>query len=226
MNATYKHNKLVIDNPEEFYSDLIDSFNGSIHIVKMDDKGNTMPVWMNNQYSKIMGYSFEERQKLGFNYKNDELYHPDDIEIIRNGVKKLFANRGEGHSGMFRVKGSDGKWKWVLSSSTSITIDSDPGYLLCFMVDVNETMRDYYELTEKYIRDIKSLKNEIVLNNLTPTEKIIITELASGKTTQQIAELRNRSYETVNNQKRTIFRKLKIHKISELVNFAVENGLN
>ena len=211
MNAYLKDNKLVIEDRQKFYEEIIDSINGSIHLVKTDDNGSTLPVWMTKQYSRIMGYSFGDRQKIGLNYSNDELYHPDDIDIIRNGVKKLIKNRTEGHVGMFRIKSKEGKWKWVLLSTTAFTLNRDPNYLLNMMVDVTEDMTKYQDLTEQYTKEIKQLKNEIVINKLTKTEKEIIKELVLGLTTRQIAEQRSRSYETINNHKRNIFNKLKIH---------------
>ncbi len=226
MNAFLKDNKLVIEDQGEFYKEIINSVNGSVHLMKVDENGSTLPVWMNSQYSKIMGYSFDERQKIGFSYKDDEIYHPDDIEIIRDGIKDLLKNRTEGYAGMFRVKNKAGGWKWILSSTKAITINGDPGFLISLMVDVIEDMAKYQILTERYTKEINQLKNEIIINKLTKIEKGIIREIVSGKSTRQIAEQRNRSYETINNHKRNIFKKLIINKISELVSFAIESGLN
>ena len=61
---------------------------------------------------------------------------------------------------------------------------------------------------------------------LTTTEKTVIQQLALSKSTKEIANELNRSYETINNHKRNIFKKLDIHKLSELITFALENGLN
>lgn len=160
MNALLKDNKLVIEDHLNFYKDIIDSVNGSVHIVKIDKNGNTLPVWMNKHYSRIMGYSFSDRQKMGLNYKNDELYHPDDLDVIRAGAKKLIENREEGHTGMFRIRTKENDWKWVLLSCKSIKINGDSGFLLCFMVDVNETMTDYQFLTEKYTKEISNYKTK------------------------------------------------------------------
>lgn len=226
MKAYIENNVLIIEDETEFYKEIINSVNGSVHLMKVDENGSTLPVWMNSQYSKIMGYSFDDRQKIGFNYKDDELYHPDDIGIIRDGIKKIMKDRTEGYAGMFRIKSKEGRWKWVLSSARVLTINGDPGFLLNLMVDVTEDMTKFHILTERYTKEIKQLKNEIIINKLTKTEKEIIKELVSGKSTRQIAEQRNRSYETINNHKRNIFRKLGFCKISELVNFAIESGLN
>ena len=226
MKAYLENDVLIIEDETEFYKEIINSVNGSVHLMKVDENGSTLPVWMNSQYSKIMGYSFDDRQKIGFNYKDDELYHPDDIGIIRDGIKKLLKDRTEGYAGMFRIKSKEGRWKWVLSSTRALTINGDPNFLISMMVDATEDMTKFHILTERYTKEIKQLKNEITINKLTKTEKEIIRELVSGKSTKQIAEQRSRSYETINNHKRNIFKKLSINKISELVNFAVESGLN
>jgi len=226
MKAYIENNVLIIEDETEFYKEIINSVNGSIHLMKVNENGSTLPVWMNSQYSRIMGYSFDDRQKIGFNYKDDELYHPDDVGIIRDGIKKIMKDRTEGYAGMFRIKSKEGRWKWVLSSARVLTINGDPGFLLNLMVDVTEDMTKFHILTERYTKEIKRLKNEIIINKLTKTEKEIIRELVSGKSTRQIADQRSRSYETINNHKRNIFGKLNIHKISELANFAVESGLN
>ena len=65
----------------------------------------------------------------------------------------------------------------------------------------------------------------VLLKTLTKTEKEIIRLLANGKTTMEIADFKNRSYETINNHKRNIYQKLSINKLSDLTSFAVENGL-
>ncbi len=61
---------------------------------------------------------------------------------------------------------------------------------------------------------------------ITNSEREIIKLLSNGMTTREIAYHKNRSYDTINNHKRNIFKKLNIHSIAELVSFAIENGLN
>ena len=224
MNAYLENNKLIIEDEKEFFREIINSVGASIHIMKVSEDGNTLPVWMNEQYSKIVGYSFDDRQKIGIDYKKDQLYHSDDIDIIRNGIKRAFNEKNKIIAAMFRVKTAQGDWKWVLSTVKVITFNSE-NFLLSVVVDLTENMADTL-LVERYTKEIANLKNELVLKNLTKTEKEIIKLLASGLTTKQIATERMRSYETINNHKRNIFRKLEVSKLSELVSFAVENGLN
>lgn len=224
MEAFFEHKKLIIKNEAEFYKKIINTANASIHIMKIDENGNTLPVWMNKRYSEILGYSFEDRQKIGFDYKKDELYHPDDIELIHQGIKDVFNDRENIPALMFRAKTAKGDWKWVLTSASIITFGKEE-FLLSLIVDVSKNLEEYSILIERYSKEIISLKNQIKLSSLTEVEKEIIKELAKGKTTKHIAELRNRSFETINNHRRNIFKKLQIHKISELACFATESGL-
>ncbi len=42
-----------------------------IHIVKIDNNGNTMPVWTNKQYSRIMGMVLMRYYNWDLHYKRD-----------------------------------------------------------------------------------------------------------------------------------------------------------
>ena len=226
MKAHFENNKLIIDDEREFFKEIIDSVEASIHIMRVDDNNNTLPVWMNNKYSEMIGYSFDERQEIGFADETKDFYHPDDIDIIKEGIKTLIENKEANHAALFRGKNKEGDWIWMFSSARSVTINNDPNYLLCVNVNVTDKLAEYQLLLNRYTKEITSLKNELLLKNLTKIEKEIIKELTLGKSTKVIAEQRDRSYETINNHKRNIFRKVGVCKISELVVFAIENGLN
>ncbi len=226
MKAHIEKGRLIIDNENEFLREIINSISASIYILKVDNNGNTLPVWMNANYSEMVGYSFDERQEIGFADETKELYHPDDLEIIRNGCKIIIENKKATHAALFRVKNKNGNWVWVFVTARSIIINNDSNYLLCVGVEVTNKLAEYQVLLNRYTKEIAGLKNELLLKNLTKTEKEIIILLASGLTTREIAQQRMRSYETINNHKRNIFKKLDIHKLSELITFALENGLD
>lgn len=60
---------------------------------------------------------------------------------------------------------------------------------------------------------------------LTHTEIDIIRSIAEGFTTKQIALKRHNSYHTVMTHRKNIFRKLNVRNASELVMFAIRNGI-
>lgn len=60
---------------------------------------------------------------------------------------------------------------------------------------------------------------------LTPTERDIATLIANGKTTKEVARIRNLSYHTVVTHRKNIFRKTGVCSIHELTVYAIKTGL-
>ena len=62
-------------------------------------------------------------------------------------------------------------------------------------------------------------------NILTNTEKIILKEIALGKTTKEIAAERNLSFHTINSHRKNIFRKLEVNNVHEATEYAMRAGI-
>ncbi|MBC8595103.1 response regulator transcription factor [Oscillospiraceae bacterium N12] len=60
---------------------------------------------------------------------------------------------------------------------------------------------------------------------LTPTEKIILKEIALGKTTKEIASDKNLSFHTINSHRKNIFRKLGVNNVHEATKYAMRAGI-
>lgn len=60
---------------------------------------------------------------------------------------------------------------------------------------------------------------------LTPSEKIILKEIALGKTTKEIAAEKNLSFHTVNSHRKNIFRKLGVNNVHEATKYAMRAGI-
>lgn len=60
---------------------------------------------------------------------------------------------------------------------------------------------------------------------LTGTEKLILKEIALGKTTKEIAADRNLSFHTVTTHRKNIFRKLEVNNIHEATKYAMRAGI-
>lgn len=60
---------------------------------------------------------------------------------------------------------------------------------------------------------------------LTNTEKIILKEIALGKTTKEIATERNLSFHTINSHRKNIFRKLQVNNVHEATKYAMRAGI-
>lgn len=60
---------------------------------------------------------------------------------------------------------------------------------------------------------------------LTHTEKIILKEIALGKTTKEIASEKNLSFHTINSHRKNIFRKLGVNNVHEATKYAMRAGI-
>ncbi len=60
---------------------------------------------------------------------------------------------------------------------------------------------------------------------LTPSEKIILKEIALGKTTKEIAAEKNISFHTVNSHRKNIFRKIGVNNVHEATKYAMKAGI-
>ncbi|MCC8146330.1 MAG: LuxR C-terminal-related transcriptional regulator [Bacteroidales bacterium] len=60
---------------------------------------------------------------------------------------------------------------------------------------------------------------------LTASEKVVLHEIALGKTTKEIAYEKNLSFHTVNTHRKNIFRKLEINNMHEAIKYAIRAGI-
>ncbi|MDR0714261.1 MAG: response regulator transcription factor [Bacteroidales bacterium] len=72
-----------------------------------------------------------------------------------------------------------------------------------------------------YKSDIPTVMTDI----LTPTEKIVLHQIALGKTTKEIAYEKNLSFHTVNAHRKNIFRKLEVNNVHEAIKYALRAGI-
>ncbi|WP_321438293.1 response regulator transcription factor [uncultured Bacteroides sp.] len=77
-------------------------------------------------------------------------------------------------------------------------------------------------LMRKNAAPVKPENEEV---HLTPTEKDIVSLIASGKTTKEVAVIRSLSYHTVVTHRKNIFRKLGVSSIHALTIYAIKSGL-
>jgi DNA-binding NarL/FixJ family response regulator len=62
-------------------------------------------------------------------------------------------------------------------------------------------------------------------DNLTTSERMVLHEIALGKTTKEIAYEQNLSFHTINTHRKNIFRKLEINNVHDAVKYALRAGI-
>ncbi len=220
------HENIMIEDKVRFYEEILNTIPATFHVLKVDRDFNTLPIWTNATYEQITGLSLAERQSFGYAGTQTSLYHPDDIKSIKKGIQYLIKNPDEHTTIFFRILTKNNKYKWLYMLAKLFKRTKDYYTIICLGIDVNNKLAFNKRETNLYIKELSRLKNQIELNKLTKTEKKVIEKYAHGLSTKEVASKLNRSYETINNHKRNIFKKLGFHKITELVGFAEECGLD
>jgi DNA-binding NarL/FixJ family response regulator len=81
-------------------------------------------------------------------------------------------------------------------------------------------------ISKKIIDGFLTFKHENVSkNNLTSREREILQLIAEGYSSREIGELLNTSMKTVDAHRNNIMKKLKIHRKSELIKYAIQQGI-
>ncbi len=215
-----------LEQEVRFLKKVINTIPATVHVVELDEELNTLPVWTNVKYQELIGYSLDERQKLGFAGNNGQVYYSDDAKTVKENIQMLLDNPQSHVAIFFRVKHKSNSPKWIYLLGTKFHfLSSSKNYLLCLGIDVNQRLGTNDTLIDTYLKEITKLKNKLRLCQLTKTEQRVTQLYAGGLSTKEIATRLHRSYDTINNHKRHIFSKMGFHKVTELVHFAEECGL-
>lgn len=117
--------------------------------------------------------------------------------------------------------------KFLYSSKRiSIVFKDTPIYILREAIKVTMSGSRYIcqHATETIINDIQE-ENATPQATLTATELEVLTAIAQGKTTKEIAADRCSSIHTINTHRKNIFRKLGVNTAHEAVKFAFRAGI-
>jgi DNA-binding NarL/FixJ family response regulator len=78
------------------------------------------------------------------------------------------------------------------------------------------------DLAEQILRE--DVPNQIC-DKLTSSERMVLHEIALGKTTKEIALDHNLSFHTINTHRKNIFRKLEINNVHDAIKYALRAGI-
>ncbi len=133
--------------------------------------------------------------------------------------------------------------QWLLFSSELSdefirkTYFNSPNFSILYKDSSGEEIKLALQEVMRKRRFVCSIVSNVLLNNvykqqtetekvrLTASEKEILKEIASGKTTKEIAELRHSSMHTIISHRKNIFRKIEVNNIHEATKYAVKAGL-
>jgi len=118
--------------------------------------------------------------------------------------------------------------RYVVLSDPSISVvmkNDSKKDIMTALQNATYNMPYVCESVEQILRNDTYANTDNTPVSLTTTEKIILHEIAMGKTTKEIAYEKNLSFHTVNSHRKNIFRKLEINNVHEAVKYAIRAGI-
>ena len=116
--------------------------------------------------------------------------------------------------------------KISIYNSFSLTLKSDTEAEIKWAIDsaVKGSHFICNEITNRLINEKKNEQTNTTAQ-LTKSEVLILKEIATGKTTKEIAADKCLSFHTVNTHRKNIFRKLNVNNVHEAIKVAIRSGL-
>ncbi len=203
-------------------------------------------VYLSPNVFDVEGYSHQECMDMGpINYMN--LIDPLDSDLIINKIFpegstfvktiKDFDQSKLKISYNFRLRQKDGSYKMLLQQFSHLLYDEDlnPLVIMGTISDITEIhtkpemfCRMHYQNTkgkwEKIFERFYSLDDEFLDYNLTPKEIEIIKFVYKGLSSKEIANLTQRSEETIKSQRKSILAKTNCKTMTDVIVLAGKNG--
>jgi PAS domain S-box-containing protein len=204
----------------DFYKKILDNIPAIVHINNLDKE---TIEWVNQRVELMSGYKPEDivsnRDFLpSVVVADDHQWMYDSIDIIRQ-------LQNESTSYIYSIRHANGQV--VTYQGCCVVFDKDelgkPLSNLAIDIDITHEIANYQQL-KRHLDEMTRQLHRTQLDNLTKTEKQIISLLCQGKSIKAIAQAQNRSHYTIDNHKRHVFAKLGINKTSQLVKWANEVG--
>ncbi|RVU00876.1 LuxR family transcriptional regulator [Mucilaginibacter limnophilus] len=191
-----------------------------IHLV-----GDFPVVYMSSNGLKLLGVTLEELQQIGTEYYN-RYFNIEDIEVFVPKLKALLESDVTDQSVSFfqQVKlAGKNEWTWHMSSVKVFMRDEEGKPLLTITIafPISE-MKHIEAKAERLLEENNFLRrNSKAFSSLSKREKQVLSLVAKGKTSIEIAESLFISSETVQTHRRNIKQKLGINTAFAFTEYAL-----
>jgi len=213
-----------------FTEEIIDRVPCLIYINEVGKAGEERSmknVFLNKYAIEKTGYGREEADSLGSEYFR-KIMHPDDYEIIDESIDYLMTIGDEiVYGAPYKCRPKAGDYLWLIGRCRVIRRNSDNTSVqyLNAAVEISDKYQGYNQIVD-LLKENNRLLNENTILKLTKREREVLKLLAGGNSAKKISHKLNISESTVISHRKNMLKKLNMHSTANLVNFAVENGLN
>jgi len=204
----------------DFYKNILDKIPAVIHVNNLQTE---LVEWVNDAAEKFSGYT-KEQMINNPEFLNNVVVE-QDLDWIQESIKDYKQLKGV-YSNIYSMKHYDSSIHTYHGLGVVFETDENnrPVKNLAIDLDITHEVRNYKQL-KKHLEELTRKLRKSELEGITKMELKVIELLCQGKTIKQIACELERSVHTIDNHKRNIYRKLKLHKNQELILWAKEVGL-
>ena len=168
---------------------------------------DTLCTFFNRAWLEFRGRSME--QEIGNGWA--EGVHPDDLDRCLQTYLDRFHARQEFRM-EYRLRRADGEYCWIVDAGVPRFTPEFAGYIGSGVV-LTDNLKDRRRITG------------MDMAPLSPRETQVLTLVAEGKSTREVAALLGISYKTADSHRTRLMEKLDVHETASLVRCAIRLGL-
>ena len=206
-----------------FYERLLQKVPATLYINDLEERRQ---VFSSGKVLEMMGYTPQEILEDGTAFL-EGIIHPEDLQEVMHDSREAYAKDPAFVEYVtYRIKDKQGQWHWFYSIEQAYSFDyrGRVKEVIGFAFDLSSRIRSEESL-ERLLSENLRLKQQLRLRELTSRQQEVLTELARGYSSKEIAQRLSISHETVRSHTRSLREKLALRNIAEITRFALEAGL-
>jgi PAS domain S-box-containing protein len=125
-----ERDKRALEESERRFRALVENSSDGVALVELDGTA----LYTGPSTRRILGY--EPADLIGHNLF--EILHPDDMEEAKSMFIRMLEEPGRITSGLFRIRHSDGSWRWVEHISKNLIAESSVQAVVINFRDITE----------------------------------------------------------------------------------------
>lgn len=189
------------------------------YIVWINDYSQVSPHFINDFGAKYYGFDNEVIRLKG-NKLYEEFIHPDYFNDVHKTISQLTHSPEEVFDMTYRVKNSQGEWRWTYSITKTLNFKADGSawLVMALVFDVGYLL----STNNASGHDVSSLspENQLLLESLSYRELDVLKLIAQEKSSKEIGAELNIEASTVNAHKNKMIKKLGVKNSFGLMKYA------
>ncbi|MEZ5002986.1 MAG: LuxR C-terminal-related transcriptional regulator [Chitinophagales bacterium] len=189
------------------------------YIVWINDYSQVSPHFINDFGAQYYGFD-NEVIKLKGNKLYEDFIHPDHFNDVHKTISQLTHSPRETFDMTYRIKNSEGDWRWTYSITKTLNFKTDGSawLVMALVFDIGQLLSEQ-NASQNY-NPILTPENQLLLDSLSDRELDVLKLIAQEKSSKEIGAELNIEASTVNAHKNKMIKKLGVKNSFGLMKYA------